>query len=135
MNTNLKAYFVEMKITAVVMAEDRFSAVVEAESLTNEIMMTSDANIDRVVLVESLDQFATLDPDWDGECVPFGYYGNTRLKDLLPQEKCAQPSPRRPSCAVNGIPGSGMVCGRVIVGLKECSLPLGHCEHQEGGAA
>lgn len=81
----LKPYFVELKITAVVMAESEIDALGVAKSEAREICRDGELTADDATEVKSLEQLTRLDHEWDGMCVPYNGDGNTRLKDLLPE--------------------------------------------------
>ena len=82
----LKPYFVELRITAVVMADSVVGAMSEAEASAWDICRGGDLAADDAVAVKSLEHLARLDSEWDGECLPYGGDGSTRLKELLPEE-------------------------------------------------
>jgi hypothetical protein len=78
----VKLYEVEITTIAVIAADDESHAQQIAESEARQIF--SDDLSPRIKLdgeVKSLDR---LQQGWDGECIPYGGDGNTRLKDLLP---------------------------------------------------
>lgn len=81
----LKPYFVELKISAVVMAESEIDALCVAESEAREICGDGELTADDATEVKSLEQLKRLDGEWDGMCLPYNGDGNTRLKDLLPE--------------------------------------------------
>jgi len=81
----LKPYFVELKITAVVMADSVIDALCVAESKTREICSDGELIADNATELNSLEQLKHLDHERDGMCLPYNGDGNTRLKDLLPE--------------------------------------------------
>ena len=81
----LKPYFVELKITAVVMAESEIDALGIAEREAREICFDGELTADDATELNSLEQLKRLDDEWDGMCLPYNGDGNTRLKDLLPE--------------------------------------------------
>lgn len=81
----LKPYFVELKITAVVMAESEIDALGVAEIEAREICFDGELTADDATELNSLEQLKRLDGEWDGMCVPYNGDGSTRLKDLLPE--------------------------------------------------
>ena len=81
----LKPYFVELKISAVVMAESEIDALCVAESEAREICGDGELTADDATEVKSLEQLTRLDREWDGMSLPYNGDGNTRLKDLLPE--------------------------------------------------
>lgn len=81
----LKPYFVEMKITAVVMAESEIDALCVAEREAREIYSDGALAADNATELNSLEQLKRLDGEWNGMCLPYNGDGNTRLKNLLPE--------------------------------------------------
>ena len=81
----LKPYFVELKITAVVMAESVIDAMGVAESEAHEICRDGELTADDAIELNSLEQLKRLDDGWDGMFLPYNGDGNARLKDLLPE--------------------------------------------------
>lgn len=79
----LKPYLVELKVTAVVMAENMLQAHIVAERCSSEILFDSELSSESAILIESIDHLTRLEPDWTNECIPYGGDGETRLKDLL----------------------------------------------------
>lgn len=79
----LKPYFVELKITAVVMAESEIDALGVAESEAREICFDGELTAYDATELNSLEQLKRLDHEWDGECIPYGGDGNTTLAELL----------------------------------------------------
>ncbi|MDO8728550.1 MAG: hypothetical protein Q7K26_01515 [bacterium] len=80
----LKPYFVELKVTAVVMADSLLQAHLVAEENSFEIVRDSELSTDAAVPIESLEHLARLEPEWTGDCIPYGGDKNTPLKDLIP---------------------------------------------------
>lgn len=80
-----KPYFVELRITAVVMATSLVDAMAIAEDEAREICSDGELTAEDAAELNSLEQLKRLDPEWDGMCIPYNWDGNTRLKDLLPE--------------------------------------------------
>ena len=81
----MKPYFVELKITAVVMAENESQAIKVCNAKKIEICQDADFKADKVLKLNSLAQLKILDSDWCGNCSAFnGDY--TPLKKLLPEQ-------------------------------------------------
>lgn len=82
---DLKPYFVELKITAVVMAASEAQAMARAESGSSSIVSDGQMECESAELIESLQDLSQMDSEWNGECIP--YYGDrqTTLKMLLPE--------------------------------------------------
>lgn len=80
-----KPYFVELRVTAVVMADSEIDAMVIADLESREIVSDNDLEADCAVLLNGLDELQRFDGNWDGDCIPYGDDGNTRLKDILPE--------------------------------------------------
>ena len=77
----MKPYMVEIRAYAVVMAEDEAHAHLVAESYKRDIMGDEyNPYIDVDGEVASVD---ALSHGWDGECIPYGGDGNTRLREIL----------------------------------------------------
>lgn len=81
----MKPYFVELYVTAVVMADSKIAAMCAAESNSYEIVRDCELTADGATELASLEQLSRLDQGWGGECIPYDGDGNTRLKDLLPE--------------------------------------------------
>ena len=81
----MKAYYVELKIAAVVIADSEINAMFIAESEAREIVRDTDPEADCATEIKSIEHLQRLDALWDGMCIPYGGDGNTRLKDLLPE--------------------------------------------------
>ena len=81
----MKAYYVELKIAAVVMAYSELDAMGIADIEAREIVLETDPEADCATEIKSIDHLQRLDALWDGMCIPYGGDGNTRLKDLLPE--------------------------------------------------
>lgn len=77
----MKPYQLTMKTTVVVMASDALHAVQVARENHREIVRDSELDAGIALPVNSL---SDLSDEWDGECIPYGGDGNTRLKELLP---------------------------------------------------
>ncbi|MCB4358472.1 hypothetical protein [Quatrionicoccus australiensis] len=81
----LKPYFVELKISAVVMAESNIDAMAVAENGQFDISYDCEFTADEAIEIKSIEHLKRLDGLWDGMCLPYNGDGNTRLKDLLPE--------------------------------------------------
>lgn len=81
----MKPYLVELKVTAVVMANSEVEAMLEADFHTLDIVRDGEFVCDEAVEVTSLEHLAELDQEWDGECIPYGDETERRLKDILPE--------------------------------------------------
>jgi len=78
----MKLYTIEITSIAVIAAEDEACALEIASNIRDQIFF-DDAN----PRIESNGENKTLDDlshGWDGECIPYGGDGNTRIKDLMP---------------------------------------------------
>lgn len=82
----MKPYFVELKISTVVMAENPLQAHLIAEEYGYEISDV-EHHADSAELIESIEHLVKLDPEWSGDRVPYGGDLNTPLKQLLPATK------------------------------------------------
>lgn len=83
MSKQLKPYFVEYTVTAVVMAEDETHAFMRAKSYRQDAMNDAD-DIDVFVRSEVKSEVDLID-GWDMECIPYGGDGNTRIGKYLEQ--------------------------------------------------
>lgn len=83
----MKAYFVELRISAVVMAESEMKAMCAAELESSDIVFDGDLEADSAIEVKSLEHLKQLDGNWDGMCIPYNHDGSTRLKEILPEEE------------------------------------------------
>lgn len=81
----MKPYFVTLEVSAVVMAENRFDALIVAVLSAREICSDQELSCDSAEEVCSLEHLADFNSDWDGECIPYNGDGNTRLNTLLPE--------------------------------------------------
>ena len=81
----MKAYYVELKIAGVVMADSEINAMGIAESEAREIIRDTDPEADCATKLNSIEHLQRLDALWDGMCIPYGGDGYTRLKDILPE--------------------------------------------------
>lgn len=90
----LKPYFVELKITAVVMATSETQAMVCAESRASSIVSDEQIGCCSAELIESLEELSRMDPEWDGDCIPYFGDGQTSLKMLLPETKITEKDTR-----------------------------------------
>ena len=77
----MKPYQVEITTIAIVMAEDEAHALQVTESEAHAIF--SDDPNPRIEIDGEVTDLAKMSHGWDGECIPYGGDGNTRLKDLL----------------------------------------------------
>lgn len=78
----MKPFLVEITTVAVVIADDEVHAESVAVDLKRDICgedPSPSISVDTTALT-----LASLPHGWDGECLPYGGDGNTRLKDLLP---------------------------------------------------
>ena len=74
-------YTVELSTTVVVVADNSDDAFRKARSSQSSICSDTDMYIDVGAEIRSLAQLPSM---WDGECIPYGGDGNSRLHDLLP---------------------------------------------------
>lgn len=80
-----KPYFVDLRMTAVVMADNHASAERAAVEFTSTALQ--DGYSDYIVEeLSSLRQLEMLGPEWSGDRVPYGGDHRTLLRDLLPAE-------------------------------------------------
>lgn len=77
----MKAYMVEITTHAVVMADDEAHAYTVAENYKRDAFH-DDPN-PRIEIESEVVRIEQLDHGWDGECIPYGGDGNTRLDALL----------------------------------------------------
>lgn len=88
----MKPYMVEIRTYGVVMAEDESHARSVADDYKRDIFNDDwNPSIDvdgEVVSVEKLGH------GWDGECIPYGGDGNTRLNALVPNAQVTSRPPR-----------------------------------------
>ena len=78
----MKLYTIEITSIAVIAAEDEEHAIKTAQSMRNQIFF-DDAN-PRIESDGEIKNIDDLSHGWDGECIPYGGDGNTRIKDLMP---------------------------------------------------
>lgn len=78
----MRLYQVEITTIAVIAADDKAHALAIAESDAWQIF--SDDCSPRIELDREVTSLCELRHGWDGECIPYGGDGNTRLKALLP---------------------------------------------------
>lgn len=78
----MKLYQVEITTFAVIAAEDEGHAMQIAADDACRIF-SEDAN-PRIELDREVTKLSDLQHGWDGECIPYGGDGNTRLNALLP---------------------------------------------------
>ena len=88
----MPVYSVDLSTTVVVQAVDAVDAFRKAMREQRTICTEGDMTIDVGAEIRSLSELTSM---WDGECLPYGGDGNTRLKDLLPN---AGPKPPAASC-------------------------------------
>lgn len=80
----LKPYSVEIGIVTVVMATDSTHAMQVAEETARESLGDiSETDYDYGFGREIKDEKQLSSIGWDGECLPYGGDGKTRLKDIL----------------------------------------------------
>lgn len=77
----MKPYMVEITTYGVVMAEDEVHAHQVADSYKREIF--GDDWNPRIEVDGAVVKVEDLAHGWDGECIPYGGDGNTKLADLL----------------------------------------------------
>ena len=77
----MKAYMVEITTHAVVMADDEAHAYDVAENYKRDAFH-DDPN-PRIEIWGEVVRVDQLEHGWDGECIPYGGDGNTRLGALL----------------------------------------------------
>lgn len=82
----LKPYFVELKITAVVMAESMMDAMGVAEAEAQDIARDGELTAEDAIAVKSLEHLQRLDSSWDADCLPYNGDGARTLRHLLPEE-------------------------------------------------
>lgn len=87
-----KLYQVEITTIAVIVAEDEEHALEIAQDDARQIF-SDDCN-PSIELDREITNCAELRHGWDGECIPYGGDGNTRLKAMLPNAE-AQPTANR----------------------------------------
>lgn len=78
----MKPYLIEITTHAVVMAEDEDHARSVADSYKREAF--GDDPNPRIEVECEVAKLQDLEHGWDGECIPYGGDGNTRLAELLP---------------------------------------------------
>ena len=77
----MKAYMVEITTHAVVMADDEAHAYAVAETYKRDAL--HDDLDPRIEIEGEVAHVEQLGHGWDGECIPYGGDGNTRLSALL----------------------------------------------------
>ena len=75
-------YAVEITTIAVISAKDETHAVDVAYRLSGQIFNEDPSP--RIEVDGEVKSLGELRHGWDGECIPYGGDGNTRLHDLLP---------------------------------------------------
>ena len=96
----MKAYMVEITTHAVVMADDEAHAYVVAERYKRDAF--HDDQNPRIEIEGEVAHVEQLDHGWDGECIPYGGDGNTRLSALLTPNDQVQPRREAASAWTNG---------------------------------
>ena len=86
----MKAYMVEITTHAVVMADDEAHAYAVAETYKRDAL--HDDLDPRIEIEGEVAHVEQLGHGWDGECIPYGGDGNTRLSALLTTNTEAKPS-------------------------------------------
>lgn len=79
----MKPFIVELKVTAVVMAESDKDAYNVAHSKSAEIV-GDELEVD---VQGELTCLRHLPDGWEPDCVPYGGDGDTMLRDLVPEEE------------------------------------------------
>lgn len=79
----LKPFFVELKTTIVVMAENPLQATLAAELNAQDVCLNGEIVADGVTELESLQGLGALEGGWNGDSTPYG--SNVPLKNLLPE--------------------------------------------------
>ena len=82
----LRPYWVEFRVGAMVMARSDTDAVKVGESCRSTICSDNGLEVDFSTPIDSLAELRATADGWDGDCVPYGGDGETKLKDLLPEE-------------------------------------------------
>ena len=93
----MKAYMVEITTHAVVMADDEAHAYDVAENYKRDAFH-DDPN-PRIEIWGEVVRVDQLEHGWDGECIPYGGDGNTRLGALLTANAPVQRRRAAPSAA------------------------------------
>lgn len=83
----MKPYFVTLSVSAVVMAESKFEAMLEAESNAGKICRAYGLELEEVVEITSLEKLSHLSSELDGQCFPYNCDKNLRLVDILPESE------------------------------------------------
>lgn len=78
----MKLFAIEIKTAAMIAAEDAEQALEIAERDARQIF--GEDGSPTIELDSEIKSIGSLPNGWDGECLPYGGDGNTRLKDLLP---------------------------------------------------
>lgn len=81
----MKLYSVELKVIAVVEAEDENEAIQAAEDGKREIF--GDVDGPDITVLSEVESLSDLTDGWDGDCIPYGGDGNTRIHELLAESK------------------------------------------------
>ncbi len=83
----MKAYFVELLTTVVVMAENEAAAEAFAARSSLRIAMDQEMWSEGATEVRSLEHLRKLDQAWTGDCCPYNDDESRALKDILPAEE------------------------------------------------
>lgn len=75
---------IDVSLSIVVEAEDEDHAWDIALDDHRDALRELEPNLQICVMGEAR-KLSQLKPGWDGDCIPYGGDGNTRLKDLLPE--------------------------------------------------
>lgn len=86
MSDELRPFYVELTVGAVVMAVSEAEAMRAGEDAAREIVEDSGVQCFGPVAVQSLEHLKQLAPEWTADSVPYGGDGYTALVDLLPEE-------------------------------------------------
>lgn len=77
----MKPFILDMMTTVVVMANSPEHAIEVANDCRREIVRDGELEVDGTP--RELMAICALRGGWDGECIPYGGDGNTRLKELM----------------------------------------------------
>ena len=77
----MKTYLVEITTYAVVVAEDEDHAKQVATNYKHDVL--GDDRNPQVEVEREVTRLEDLEHGWDGECIPYGGDGNTRLNAIL----------------------------------------------------
>ena len=90
----MKPYMIEITTYGVVMADDEAHARQVADSYKREIF--GDDWNPRIEVDGAVVKVEDLAHGWDGECIPYGGDGNTKLAELLVPNACGEPGHTSP---------------------------------------